>query len=148
MQQALRPRHTLAITQRSKERAQTEKANLITATVIICSPVRYSYCPPSPPPSPSSYVPFPCILSSKECECERAAPLMLIPSETSGKLAEGGPWCRGESERCDWSSCEDLDFDVFRLPVAGERRRGCPMRNSNDGVSSSVAVFNRFIVED
>jgi hypothetical protein len=35
------------------------------------------------------YVPFPCILSSKECECERAAPLILIPSERSGNPEAG-----------------------------------------------------------
>lgn len=63
---------------------------------------------------------------------------MLIPSEISGIPAEGGPRCRGES---------DLDFDVFRLPAAGERRLGCPMRNSSDGVSTSVDVFSRFIVK-
>ena len=73
---------------------------------------------------------------------------MLIPSEISGIPAEGGPLRRGECERCDWDSCEDLDFDVFRLPAAGERRLGwCPMRNSSDGVPSSVVVFSRFIVK-
>ena len=42
----------------------------------------------------------------------------------------------------------DLDFirDVFRPPAAGETRRGCPMRNNSDGVSSSIPVFSRFNV--
>jgi hypothetical protein len=43
----------------------------------------------------SSYVPFPCILSSRECECKRAAPLILSPSENSGDPPGG---CLGESE--------------------------------------------------
>jgi hypothetical protein len=49
---------------------------------------------------------------------------------------------------CDWTSGVDLDFDrdEFRPPAAGETRRGCPMRNNSDGVSSSIPVFSRFIV--
>jgi len=78
---------------------------------------------------------------------------MLIPSERSGNPAASEPRRRGEFERrrrWDWTSDVDLDFnrDVFRLPATGETRRGwCPMRNNSDGVSSSVPVFSRFIVD-
>ena len=103
--------------------------------------------------STSSYVPPPCILSSREvceCECERAAPLMLIPSERSGKPAGGGRL--GDSDRWDWITGGDLDFDDFRPRAVGNRCCGWPIRNSNDGVSSSVVVvvvifFSRFIFE-
>jgi hypothetical protein len=49
-------------------------------------------------PMGSSYVLSPCILSSRECECNRAAPLILSPSEKSGDPAGGS---LGETERCD-----------------------------------------------
>jgi hypothetical protein len=98
--------------------------------------------------SSKPYVPFPCILSSRECECERAAPLILIPSERSGSPVAGEDCELERCRLCDWTSGVDLAFDrdVFRPPAAGETRRGCPMRNNNDGVSSSIPVFTRFTV--
>ena len=75
---------------------------------------------------------------------------MLIPSERSGKPAGGGRL--GDSDRCDWITGGDFDFDDFRPRAVGNRCCGCPIRNSNDGVSSSVVVvivifFSRFIFE-